>query len=482
MFSHFKKLGQQIMIYGIGDTVNKLIAILSVPLFTRYLTPADYGVAGILAVANTLLLSICDLGLTSGIARYFHEDVKRRSLLVSTAQIMLISLTLIIALIALPFRDQISLIFFKSASYGYIVLLSLMTLPLAISVSAPLMQIRLEEKPKVYTFFSLLNVISGLVMSVVFIVILRHGIKGMFESLFLNAALQAVLVGIYALRQNKPVFSYELFKKMFVFGSPFILNGIFIWVINWADRVILSRFTNLSEVGLYSMSYAVGMAIMLPIGAFSSSWMPFFTSVAKDENAKHLYAKSLTYYGLVVGFFVLVISIFGRDYFEFFTPSQFHGAYLAVPLIALAYAFQGSFSITAVSSFLSKKTIYDVYAVAIAMVVNIGLMFLLIPHYGRVGAAWATMISYFTLPITIALFTQRFYPIQYEYKRLLQVMIVGLGVYFLARFIYHPTWENVLLRLVIILIYPLVLFAIGFFEQGEIDKIKSFGRRLRIIK
>lgn len=469
MLNQFKRLLNQIIVYGLGDTINKLAAILLVPLFTRYLSPAEYGVAGLLIVANSLLIGFCDLGMSSGLLRYFkEEDEDKRHKLVNTAQIVLVGLTLVIAFICLPFTTQISQLFFKSPNYSYLVALNLFTIPLTVSVSAVTLSWRMAEKAKLYATVNTSRVITGFLINIVLIVFLHRGVKGLFEGPLINALIYSIGILSFNLQISKLKFSKEHFQKMFIFGFPFIFSGIFLWIVNWADRFILSRLTNLTEVGLYGLGYSLGMAVMLPVGAFNSAWTAFYMSIAKEANAKKIYSLILTYYFLVIIFFVLIISIYSRDYFYFFTPEIYHGAYIVVPIIALAYTFNGSFLITAIASFLAKKTYLDPIIEFVAAAINVSLMFVLIPAMGRMGAAWATLAAYVALPVMIVILTYRFYEIKYEYGRILQILVIGAGVYFLSEFVYQATLANVLLRTAILLLYPLALYITGFFHGDEI--------------
>lgn len=474
MVQHFKKLGKNILIYGLADTVNKLLAIFLVPLFTHYLTPAQYGVAGILSVTTTLISSLCDMGLTSGMARYYHEENEgNKKKLVSTAQIAMFSLSLILAAVAIIFSAQLSNLLFKSPDFRYIVILNFMTVPLTVAISAPMMRLRLEERAKVYSFINMARVITGLIFNITLIVFLKRGLNGLFEGPFLQALTFALVFLVYSIWTKTVGFSKPMFLKMFAIGFPLIFAGMFFWVINWADRFILARISDLTNTGLYTLGYALGMAIMLPVGAFTTAWVPFYLSISKEKNAKEIYALVMTYYSLIIVFFILILSVFSRDYFYFFTPENYHSAYIIIPVISLAYAIGGAFSIAASASFLAKRTVLDLIAESTAVVLNIGLMFILIPTFGRMGAAWATLVAYISLPVIIIFLTRKIFPIKYDYLRILRVVLIGLLIYFICEKVYQPNLINLLWRFLVILSYPIILFLTGFFQHTEIIKIKA---------
>lgn len=478
MLTQFKRLGRQVFVYGLGDTINKLIGILIIPLFTRYLAPSDYGVFGVLTVAITLLVGICDFGLTSAISRFYHDEIESERLkMISTAQIVSVGITIVIAAFVFIFAQNVSLVLLKSAEYAYVVKLSFLTLPLNLLISAPLMKIRFEEKAKFYATFNIARVILGIILNAVLVVFLGRGLNGLFESLVISLSLQAIFILIVTFRGNGFNFSKPLLKKMLIFGYPFILSSSSIWIIDWADRFILARLTDLSEAGLYSLGYNIGMGIMLPVGAFAFAWTPFFMSVAKKKNARKIYSFVGTYYALAIGFFVLILAVFCRDYF-LLTPTKYQSAYNVTPLIAFSYAVQGFFSITAIGAYIKKRPLQIILVQFVAMVVNMILMFLLIPKLNRMGAAWATFGSYLSMSVLMLILSQKFYPIRFEYRRIIHVTVVGLGLYFLTSNIFQPSIGNLILRLGLILTYPIILLVTGFFNLDEKKKIKVFGQNI----
>lgn len=477
MFIHFKRLGKQLLIYGLGDTINKIIGILIVPLFTRYLSPADYGVAGVLVVTNALIIGLCDLGMSNGMARFFHDE-KDKKRIFSTAQVAMVFTTLILAIVGILFARYFSVFLFKTPDYTQVVALSFITVPFSIAVTAPLMRLRLEEKAKIYAFFSVSRVFTAVILNVILIVGLNLGLRGLILGPLINAIFYAIVISIYTWKNIGFTFYYPLFRKMFKFGFPFVLGLMSFWVMDWADRFILTRLTNVSEVGLYNLGYTMGMAVMLFVGSFQTAWTPFYLSVMKERNAKKIYSSVMTYYSLGIGFIVLSMAVFSRDYFTFLTPDKFHSAYIIVPIISLAYALRGVFSIVAVGGFIKKRPVFEVAADIIAVIINIIGMLLLIPVFGRLGAAWATLISYIILPFTLYLSTYRLFRIKYDLVRLLKVAVIGITLYFICKSIYEPSIINLISRIGIVMMYPLVFIGFGFFKEGEIRRIYAIKERL----
>jgi len=479
MFKYFKRLTGQIVFYGLSDAVSRLIAVLILPLFTRFLSPTDYGVASLLTVTNSFIVSFTDFGLTGSIVRFYKDATEeRKRQIIATAQLSMVLCVSIIAIVAVIFAKDISLFFFKTTDYSYIVILNFLSLPLTKLVNAPMIRLRCEEKAKTFALWEVLQVSGGLLANLILIVGMHRGINGLFEGPLINGAIFAVILGAYSVKVSGLSFSWSLFKEMFRFGSPLILNAVSMWVINWVDRFILSRMLPLSEVGLYTLGYSIGMGIALPVTAFTAAWPPFYMAIHKDPEAKRIYSLVFTFYTLIISFFVILIGIFGRDYFLFLTPEAYHGAALVVPIIALAYAFRGNFSIAAAGAYITKKTYLVTIVELIAMAVNVGLIFLLVPIMGRVGAAWATAASFAILPVLMIWMDRKNYPIPFDYWRVFKVVVVSVAFYWLISLIYQPTLANFILRIFIMLLYPVIFLFIGFLRPEEMVRIKALWAKL----
>lgn len=474
MIRYFNRLLGQIFYYGVGDAATKFIAVLILPLFSRYLTPADFGVASIITLSTALISSLADLGLSVSTYRFYYDEKDKSKLrLISTAQIFTTLVTILMAAIAIIFSQSLSQVFFKTSEYSYIIILAFLSIPLSNLIVAPLNRLKLENKAKIYANIQIIKAVTDIIFKVILIIFLKRGLAGLFEGQIINASIYAAIFLIYTFRTTGFGFSYSFLKKMLCFGLPFAFSPIFFWVLNWVDRLILSRLTNMTEVGLYTLGYNIGMAIMLPVGAFTTAWPAFYMSVVKDKQLKRFFSLVLTYFSLIIGYFILLIIIFSRDYFYFFMPPEFHSAYTVVPFIAFSYLFLGYYSIMITGTYLKRKTFYIFMTEITAMMINLGLLFLLVPSWGRIGAAWATLLSYLTLPIIIYIFTYKIFPIKYEYKRLFQILIAILVIFWLNQLLYSPTVWNLFLRLFLSLLYPLILLLMGFFGKTEMRLLKS---------
>ena len=233
-------------------------------------------------------------------------------------------------------------------------------------------------------------------------------------------------------------------------------------------------------VGLYTIGYSIGLATNLIVQAVQLAWPAQMFEIAKLSDAKRRFSLTLTYYCLALGFASLAVSVLAREILVIMTTPAFYGAYIVVPLITLSYVFYGFRFMTTIGMSVKNKIRYSSIIIVGAAILNLILSFLLIPKYGILGAAWATLLSYLILAVINLRVDLHFMYIPYEYWRLAKIMVSWLVIYGLSLLINTPSiWINLILKTLLLIGYPLFLFGVRFYNHQEIQFIKdTFSRRV----
>jgi O-antigen/teichoic acid export membrane protein len=166
---------------------------------------------------------------------------------------------------------------------------------------------------------------------------------------------------------------------------------------------------------------------------------------------------------------------------------DYHQAYKVIPLVALSYVLYGCYFQMAAGIYLEGKTKHMAVLMGVAAVINVALNFALIPHYEIMGSAIATLVGYAILPVGAYIISQRYYRIDYEWGRVLKIVLVVVLIYVACLLVQsaigsHVTekWPRVLLtgglKLFLVCTYPVLLYAIRFFRPEEIGLAKQFAR------
>ena len=152
------------------------------------------------------------------------------------------------------------------------------------------------------------------------------------------------------------------------------------------------------------------------------------------------------------------------------------------PWIALGVIFQGIYLVGSIGLVITKQTTWYPIATGIAAAVSLAANGVLISRYGLMGAAWANALAYATLALVTVVFSQRVYPIAYEWSRLIRIVVAGVVGYAAARAV-APEPSNAVIGLLVhgtvaAAGYAAVLFVTGFFHAGEIRMLREVRARV----
>jgi O-antigen/teichoic acid export membrane protein len=280
----------------------------------------------------------------------------------------------------------------------------------------------------------------------------------------------------------RPVFSMQVLRECLRFGLPRLPHGAAHQIIAGADRYILSLFYALRDVGIYSVGANLGLGMKLFLSAFENAWAPFYFSEMKQPDAKRTFRTVTTYGMTVLLLMVAGLSAVAYDLVRLMTKPEFYGAARFVPWIALSVALQGVYLLTSIGLNITKRTVFYPISTVLAAAASVAASLILIPRFGVEAAAWSNTIAYGVLAGTAMWFSQRVYPISYDWGRLARVAVAALVSVLAAKMILPQTVMPIVGVIVrgstVVALFAAVLALLGFFQPHEIERLKSLGRRL----
>lgn len=482
MLKALQQLGKTSVIYGLGSASSKILAFLLLPIYTRFLTPEDYGVLALLTTTATIIGLITQMGIGSALFwAILREEIDERTSISTALFFLLIEGVLVFGVLGL-FTPQLSAMIFDTRQYSYLLQLTF-TVTLLSSIDLVFMAtLRIREKARTYAFFSLTSFIVSTFFKIFFVVVLDLGLDGIIYSNVIVALIFAVIYIVYLQPYISLRISYPILKRMLVFGAPLITIGISNLVMTSADRYVLQEFSTTTEVGLYSLGYNMGLAIMLAVQAVQLAWPAQFLTITKQDNAPIQLSQITTYYFGAMAFLALLISIFAREAIIVLTTGAYYSAYVVVPLIVVSYLLHGMRNMTNIGLWLENKNKYLIPITLVAALLNLLLNFWLIPDHGMLGAAWATIIAYSALLTMQLVINLRFYSIPYEYNRIIKITLVSMTLYIISlAFNVDNLWIAISAKALLIAIYPIILFLARFYTIKERLLIKTLIARLSFL-
>ncbi len=488
IFSKFKKLSKHSIYYSFGNVAVRFLSFLLLPLYTRFLTPEEYGIIYTMLITSFFVGIILDLRQNASVLRlyYDHKDEpsRLREYLGSVFIFCIFFSAAVIGLLLWQGAPIFNWLFPDISFYPYVFLILIYTF-FHNSLTFPMMLFRAREQALRYAFFNIANFLLTTGLIIYFVVVLHGGALGYIKGSLYSAAVFFVVYVILAVKEINFRFSYSLLKPGLKYGIPLIPMAISTWIIQGSDRFFLARYSTLSEVGLYSMAYNLASGVGMVVFSVSQAWQPFFFSIARiKEEVNRVIPSLTTYFLLFVSLVILSLSLFSKEILFIMTDLEYHAAYFLIPIISSLFFFEVIFIITSYGiSFLKKVYILSAINV-LAAIINIVFNYLWIPVYGMSGAAYATLLSYMFKAAAVFYFSYKFFHIKYEFKRFFMIFVSGfiflMGGIYLNNF--ELSFRNVLLKCLLLIGFIGALYLFKFFKPGEISRVAALFKKLRLLK
>jgi O-antigen/teichoic acid export membrane protein len=478
-----RDLSRNLAIYGLGDIATSLIGFLLLPIYTDYLSQADFGVLALIGVIEAVSKIVFRWGLDGSFMRFYYDcpDLAARQRLASTIFWFLVLVNGCFVLLALGLVPLVADPLFGMQGHSTTLALVLINTFALSFTFIPFHVLRILQKSREFSALTVARSLSTVVLRLVLVVGLGLGVLGIVVAdLAVTAAMTAVLARWFA-PLIRPTFSRALLADSLRFGLPRLPHGTAQQAMAIGDRAILKLFVTTADIGVYSIGASFGLALKLFLSAFEYAWAPFYYATAKTEaDARRILGAMTTYAVAILVLLAAGLSAVAGDVVPLMTKPEYAVAARVVPWIALGVVFQGIYLLTSIGLNITRNTGYYPVSTAISAAVSVGLNLVLVPRHGIMGAAWANAIAYATLAGTAFQFSRRVYPIPYEWGRLARVATGAAAAYLAAGFVpaLPPLASAAARGATVVLVYLVVLGLSGFFHPGEIDALRRVTRRV----
>ena len=483
MLARIKSLFRQLAIYGLGDVATSIVSLLLLPIYTRYLTPSDYGVIAMLLTVEASGKIIFRWGVDTAFMRLYYDcaDQTARQRLASTLFFFLLAVNGSVLLVTLPLAGYISALLFGSADHALLLRLVVINTFVVGFYFIPFQVLRIAELPKQFIALVFARSASTLVLRLLLVVWAGMGVMGVVMADIAVTAVFTIILSRWFAPLIRPMFSSQVLRDALGFGLPRIPHSIAHQVMGMADRYFLNAYATLRDVGLYSIGASFGLALKLFLSAFEYAWTPFFLSVMREPDAKRIYSTVSTYVLALLVLLTAGLCAVAEDVIRVTTTAAFHPAASVTPWIALGVLCQGVYLVGSIGLVITKQTTRYPIATGLAAGASLLANALLIPRHGLMGAAWANTIAYATLAVATVTFSMKAYPIQYEWLRLVRVAVAGILAYQASMWLISRT-DSPLLGILLrgsttVAVYGAVLLATGFFRPRELEVLRDAAKR-----
>lgn len=467
MSGYLRRLATTGAAYTAASILSKVIAVALLPLYTRYLTPADYGAAEVMFAAVVSASIVVRLGTIEALLRFYYKDDEDPDRVVATSFAAMFWVATVAALVALPFAGQISeaLLNRPAADLARISIGGLWVLTM---FEYLLTLFRLQERARAFFLTTIFNVLVTIGLTVVLVVGQGEGARGLLLGSYASGA--AFVLGLIVVHRRRLSLwvDRELLRRLMRFGLPTMPAELSLYLLNFVDRIIIVRSAGLAEAGLYSLAVKFAQAVNVLVRGFQLAWPPLAYSIRDDDEARRAYAVIVTWFVAGCAFVVTGMWLLSRWIVRALAAPQFFDSYKAIGLISTAVTLYALYMVLVVILGRTGRTGFNFPAAIAALVVNVALNLALVPPLGIVGAGIALVASYLVVLALMYGFTQRLFPVPYEWGRLARVVLVSAALVGAGELLLPTAGAAGLLgRAALCAAYPFVLLASGFFTPGE---------------
>lgn len=413
-------------IYAIPILVSRGLSFLLVPLYTRVLSPADYGSLDLLVVFAAIVNLTVALEVSQGVARFYagELDPQRKVAYASSAFWFTLGCYSLFALIALILTRSVASLVMGQPGMETAYKIGIIYIWINGLFNLIQNQFRWELRSRNYAGVSLLMSFVTAGVSVWLTYLLHWGLIGLLLGMVIGN-LSGVVLGLWWLR-NSIEFRFDTARlgEMLLFSSPLVFSGIGVWISNYADRIMINHYLSTSDVGLYGIGFRLSSIAGLVMIGFQGALTPLvYTYHNKAETPRQL-ALIFRVFLVFALLMFLGLSLFAKDILRLLTTEPFYGGSVVViylvPAILLA-----QMNIFAPGIDLAKKTHLHIWINIGGALLNIALNYFLIPPLGIVGAGLSTLVGYLGVFTAYMILSQKFYRVPHQWIRIIIVVILS---------------------------------------------------------
>src|SRR5205814_10144011 len=257
---------------------------------------------------------------------------------------------------------------------------------------------QIQERAFTYSAWSTARIILAITLKILYVVVLAQGVFGFVVSNLLTAAITAVVVAPLLWREMEPALDHAELRRAFAVGGPTVPNNLFTYGFRVLDRIMLERFVDSGQIGLYYMALKIGDMVRLGADVFVNAWRPVFFKEAGDAQFASVTAPSvirLVSVSMIGG--CLAIALYSREMVALLTSPSYAGAARLVPLVVGAMALKGIYSFPYLAVWYRKRTAWVPLLTLVTMGFSVGANLLLMPRWGVFAAAGILLASYLLL-------------------------------------------------------------------------------------
>lgn len=468
------------LIYAIPTFVSRGLALLLVPLYTRILSPADFGALDMLLIFGALVNLTVALEVSQGVARFYAEEQDPRSKRVyaSSAFWFTVGCYALFMLLAWAYSPALST--WVTGQDGLVSAFRIGVFYIGINGIFYLLQnqFRWELSSRRYAETSLLSTGATAAAAVWFAYGLGWGLSGLLWGMAVGPAL-GIVYGLWRLRHSiGATFDRRRLWDMLQFSMPLVPAGLAVWGSAYIDRMMINHFLSLHDVGLYSIGFRLSSIVALLVAGVQGALMPLVFAHHREPGTPLQLARIFRVFLACALLLFLALSLLARDILVLMTTPDFYPAAVLVVYLVPA-AMLAQMYIFAPGIGIAKKSHFYLWLNLAGIAVNGALGWWLIPAAGITGAALASLVGSACVFVLAMALSQRLYPVPHAWGRMIAATVVAAVLAVMIPWLAPTDGLRRVSGGLALLVLAAVLIALGLVRR---DELAQAGRELRAVR
>ncbi|MBP8193274.1 MAG: oligosaccharide flippase family protein [Chitinophagales bacterium] len=465
--STVKKLATDTAAYGVSSILARLINFLFGFLIIKYISQAEFGTFTNFYAYAGFILVVLTHGMETAFFRFVNKEESKEKAF-STAFYSILLVVLFFILLGYVFQQSIADYVKEPTLYVkfFIWMMAFDTL-----AAIPFASLRKQGRPIAFAALKVMNILLFMAFNVVFFILLPRFNYALdltkVSYIFIANIFASIITFLLLLKQLKQLhFSLDtaLYKQMLKYSMPIMLVGFAGMINEVLDRIIMTRLlpyddiTNKEQLGIYGFNYKFAMLVTMFLQAYRFAAEPLFFKHAEKSDSKTILASTMKYYTICVCVIFLSIVLFLpliQYLFILYSPKSaayFVGADI-IPILLMANICLGIYFNISTWYKVTDKTYVGAIISVVGAIITILMNVILVPKIGYFGAAWATLACYVSMVIIGYVTEQKYYPIPYNYKRILFYLFFALALFLVLKFVILPIALSLLLNTLIAVLF-----------------------------
>lgn len=427
------KLLQNSVAYSIVTVLQKGLSFLLLPIYTLYMSPADYGIMGVSFSVASFLSIFMTLSLGAASARFYYkrkDDADYIKRLYGTIVTIVLINSVVFGSIFICLHKWLIDPFLGNIDFFPFVLLAVLS-----TIVSPLYlyfqeYLQTLQKGVYYSINAMINFLIQVCLSVIFLVVFKWGVVGILAANLITAVIFFIYAFVVFSRSFKWGIDNDIAKESFKYSLPLVPHQLAAWSNGTIDKLLVNGLKTEADAGLYNLGQQYSSMMGIITSSVNRAYVPWFYDMARQgEEGRKIITKVANMLVCLIAWVAVALSLYGKELLNLMVQNpEYDGVWTLIPFLVIGYLFQGLYLFFVNVLFLNHTK--NVFLITItSMSVNVLLNILFIPQWGCMGSALAfstTFLFQSLLALGISMKKEK----EFRYNWIQMYFICFIGCFF----------------------------------------------------